>query len=155
MAPNSPTLNAGRVKRRGSSNAARPRQTGDRYPSGKLRAQRFALECREDSGEVAARGQRGVCVYVIGPPYGPYKIGFTNSVQGRLKTLSTGSPTKLEVHFALEVGPVARDIESLVHMRLAQHRLHGEWFSVAVRDAVTAIRDAMSHVEAGLFPRSA
>jgi hypothetical protein len=69
----------------------------------------------------------GPCVYFIGTPEGPVKIGFTTNVNKRLPTIQVSSPVRLKV---LAILPGSRVNEGGLHVRFARQRLHGEWFSM-------------------------
>lgn len=57
---------------------------------------------------------------------GPIKIGYSNDVHERLKTIQSMSPFKLKV---LAILPdKSFDAEARLHQRFQKHRLHGEWF---------------------------
>jgi hypothetical protein len=68
-------------------------------------------------------------IYVIQAEIGgPIKIGYTSGAAvARLADLQCGSPLRLRI-----VGTFKGDIgrERRIHGDLAEHRLHGEWFSV-------------------------
>lgn len=76
-------------------------------------------------------------VYVIGEiPPGALKIGLTQDVIHRLRTLQTGNPRELVL---LLVGYMdsrvnALRLERRLHCRFATSWLRGEWFDVAVQD---------------------
>lgn len=55
------------------------------------------------------------------------KIGCAYDPFDRLKTLQSGSPTKLKIE-ALLKGSNKRERE--LHKLLAKHRMHGEWFRI-------------------------
>ena len=66
----------------------------------------------------------GLCTYFISN--GIYvKIGKTQDVAARLKSLQTGSPVPLRL-----LGYVSGDREQEFHHKYANHRLRGEWFSL-------------------------
>lgn len=70
------------------------------------------------------RTDLGKGVYVIG--YGEYiKIGVTRDIKGRINTLQTSAPGKLEIYAMFEGW--LRD-EALLHKRFSKHRTNGEWF---------------------------
>lgn len=66
-------------------------------------------------------------VYFMGAKDGgtPIKIGWAGDVAERLKEVQTGSWEPLIVHGFV---PGTTENEAWVHRRLAQHRVHGEWF---------------------------
>jgi hypothetical protein len=53
------------------------------------------------------------------------KIGFTTNLDGRIRSLKTGSPTDVEVLLAI-TGTMTTERE--LHKRFAADRLRGEWF---------------------------
>jgi predicted GIY-YIG superfamily endonuclease len=65
---------------------------------------------------------------------GMVKIGCAYDPFARLKTLQSGSPTKLKIE-ALLKGSHKRERE--LHKLLAKHRVRGEWFRIC--DAIEAI----------------
>lgn len=73
----------------------------------------------------------GECVYVIGGKHPPYKVGVCagGTVQGRLKSLQTGSSVKLSV---LKVWKCSKayEVEKIIHRALSKFRVNGEWFMV-------------------------
>lgn len=82
-------------------------------------------------------------VYVIAvdrpnAPAGPVKVGITNNVGSRLKSLQTGCPFPLKiVHiFAIPDRDIARGAEQAFHTVLKKHRMSGEWFDLSPKDAV-------------------
>lgn len=69
----------------------------------------------------------GMCVYFLQAQHGgPIKIGFTQDLACRVRTLSTGSPSPLRVLAAAAGG--TPDMEADLHTAFAAARLHGEWF---------------------------
>lgn len=57
---------------------------------------------------------------------GPIKIGRTNDVEKRLRSLQANCPAKLRW-----LGWMSGSMERHLHERFAAHRLHGEWFAPA------------------------
>lgn len=76
--------------------------------------------------EVWDASHDGPDLYFIVSAGGPIKIGVSSDVEGRLRTLQTAHPYKLEVACVIEGG---WELEPHYHARFAEHRLHGEWFS--------------------------
>lgn len=76
-----------------------------------------------------------VFLYVIGPIYGPQKIGISKNVDKRLKSLQTGNPVKLYIQFCMEVNR-ARLIERKIHAELNHKKLKGEWFDLTKEEAI-------------------
>ena len=73
-------------------------------------------------------------VYFIHAPSVPgrVKIGYSDNVLMRLAHLQSGSPVEMEL---LGVARGGFELEAELHRRLAEHRLHGEWFTLDVRAA--------------------
>lgn len=75
-------------------------------------------------------------IYVIGNNEKKQKIGFTNDVNVRLKTLQTGNPEKLILHHYVEIPKNrVRILEKKIHSELNYKRLTGEWFSLTPQEA--------------------
>lgn len=58
------------------------------------------------------------------------KVGITNNVDKRIKSLQTGCPTKITV-FAIkkkQSRKLAKQLESEIHTELRAFRVMGEWF---------------------------
>ncbi len=82
-------------------------------------------------------------VYVIAPASsGPCKIGCASKPEHRLRALQTGSADRLFVFATCFVGTAAKRLESEVHGRESQRRLHGEWFRMTVGEAAAAVQAA-------------
>jgi Meiotically up-regulated gene 113 len=65
-------------------------------------------------------------IYIVSGASGRFfKIGFTNSIEDRLRSLQTASPEPLHLHLAI---PGSLDKERELHRRFAVHRAQGEWF---------------------------
>lgn len=71
---------------------------------------------------------------------GPIKIGVSDDPRRRLADLQVGSPAVLRL-----IGTAAGDQrrEAALHRRLAEHRLHGEWFTDAP-EVFAAIAEVLS-----------
>jgi Meiotically up-regulated gene 113 len=66
---------------------------------------------------------------------GLYKIGVTNNMRARLKSIQTGNPHKATVVRCIE-HPLPRSLETELHQQFSGCRMEGEWFrldSEAVR----------------------
>jgi hypothetical protein len=73
-------------------------------------------------------------VYFVGAETGPVKIGTTNNIQSRFKTLQIGSARKLMVLAFVDGG---RCLEAQYHATFKEFRQRGEWYlGDAVRDEV-------------------
>lgn len=65
-------------------------------------------------------------VYFVRAANGLVKIGVSADPRGRLKSLQTASPVRLEL--ALVLPGQGADGEAALHARFAAYRSHGEWF---------------------------
>lgn len=64
--------------------------------------------------------------FIQGEPGTEIKIGFTNKVGQRVRSLQTGNPKELNLLAAL---PAPRSVETAYHRHLEDERVLGEWFS--------------------------
>jgi hypothetical protein len=88
-------------------------------------------------------------VYVIGAAQrGPLKIGVAADPEARVVELQTGYPRPLRIHHSVKTGS-ARLAERYAHRLLHEKRLAGEWFQVALPDAVAAVSRAIEAVARG------
>jgi len=79
-------------------------------------------------------------VYLIGGDASPLvKIGTTNNVASRLRSIQNMSPTPLRVLWHTEGG---FGLEQALHDRFRKYRKHGEWFDFGNRNPVTAVSKA-------------
>ncbi len=70
--------------------------------------------------------EEGCVYYILSGETGRIKIGYTNGDPNkRLKTLQTGSPTKLSI-IAWHPGTIGT--EQRLHEQFDADRVHGEWF---------------------------
>ena len=53
------------------------------------------------------------------------KVGFTNNIKGRLKSISCECPFEIEIHHIRE-GTIQK--EYVMHYNLRDHHYRGEWF---------------------------
>ncbi len=68
----------------------------------------------------------GCIYYIMSGETGRVKIGFTKGdPTKRMKSLQTGSPTKLGI---VAIHPGTPDTESKLHRQFDADRVHGEWF---------------------------
>lgn len=77
--------------------------------------------------------------FIQGVEGGPIKIGVSFDPDDRLSGLQTASPVRLRIIGLVAGGP---SVERKFHERLAEHRLHGEWFSDAP-EVLAAIAEAL------------
>jgi hypothetical protein len=82
-------------------------------------------------------------IYVIGPAYGPYKVGHSTDPAGRLKALNSANSKHLKVRYILQHDEAQR-IEAVVHDHLGADRLNGEWFKASLKTIKATIRKAIS-----------
>lgn len=75
------------------------------------------------------------CIGPTGEPIGAYKIGCSHGWNERVKQLAANLPFTLELEATV---PGGRVMEAIVHMRLKEHRIAGEYFhdSDEVREKV-------------------
>ena len=85
------------------------------------------------------------CVYVIGVPDGPQKVGIATDARRRLRLLQTGSPHRLTLARSLPVGGEgeARAVERGAHRILGPRAMTGEWFAVSADEAIAAVDRAL------------
>ncbi len=68
------------------------------------------------------------------------KIGLATDIRHRFAAVQSGSPLKLRLHAYYRLPRQwASRFECCVHMLLAGHRLHGEWFECSPWEAATAV----------------
>jgi hypothetical protein len=72
--------------------------------------------------------QKGFVYVIRGMMSGRIKIGFTDRLDARLRSLQSANADDLEL-LCLFAG--RKRLESHLHDRLKKHRLHGEWFESA------------------------
>ena len=76
-------------------------------------------------------------IYVIkNPENDRVKIGVSNNVEKRLKTLETGAGTKLDLVYQSIICSNAFDIENTVHKHFQEYRVFGEWFEIDVNKVI-------------------
>lgn len=63
-----------------------------------------------------------------------YKIGVTNNLDKRLKSIRTGNPNKVNYIYT-ELNKDAYKLERWLHAQFSKKRLEGEWFtSITVKE---------------------
>ena len=82
----------------------------------------------------------GFVYFVQGESGGPIKIGYTANVSNRIKELQTGYPDALKLLLAI---PGNINNEQVLHSKLKEYRLHGEWFK-----PVPAVLNVMEELQA-------
>lgn len=81
-------------------------------------------------------------IYVIGYDVaGPLKIGISANPEKRLRQLQTGQDKQLRLfHIEETIAGYPRFMEGFIHSNLAPKRIKGEWFDVAVEDAIAEVK---------------
>ena len=71
----------------------------------------------------------------------PIKIGYSNNLKMRLQDLKCASPYGLEI-----IGTIptynAQYLEKIIHERLKNRRLNGEWFDISHEEAIDIIKES-------------
>lgn len=78
-------------------------------------------------------------VYAMGPENSStVKIGFTNNLQNRLRTIQTSHPEKIVIHHYIEFDSEKemRNAEKKLHETLRHIRKKGEWFNLSPENAI-------------------
>lgn len=72
-------------------------------------------------------------IYVIGGIDPPYKVGVSRDPARRLKSLQTGYPYPLQVHYskATEICKT-KLLEQVIHRHLKMYKTNGEWFDITL-----------------------
>lgn len=96
----------------------------------------------------AARG-RAISVYVVGEvATGPVKIGVSQEVAARVRSLEWVSKQTLQTFLAMSrPDGDALLVERFAHEALSDRRANGEWFNVNADEAVAAVYAAVARVE--------
>ena len=85
------------------------------------------------------------CIYVIqGKGTSRYKIGFTNDLRGRLKSLQKGSPVDLEV-LLVHHTDAHEELERALHKYFDSERIYGEWF-VLTEEAISYLQQPTNFI---------
>ena len=88
-------------------------------------------------------------IYVIAPEgtgASPCKIGISTNPDRRLRQLQTGFPHRLRVHHREAVDDdKARLLERLLHRDIGHLRQSGEWFDIAVDEAIGHVKFTVIH----------
>jgi len=92
----------------------------------------------------AVTGKRNF-VYIIGNSDNSYiKIGVSSDVENRIKQLQTGSWSELGLLYKSMACSNSFDIETRIHNKLKDKRIHGEWYDLSEKEAITLI-EAENH----------
>ena len=79
-------------------------------------------------------------LYAIGTKGAKQKIGFSRDPEQRRKTLQTGNPEPLIVHYTFEIDDAkASKFETFVHKEYNHKRLTGEWFAMTPTEVIAAM----------------
>lgn len=79
-------------------------------------------------------------IYAIGTSGSKQKIGYSRNPNQRLKTLQTGNPEQLLIHYQFEIDEsVADKFEAYVHRQHNHKRLKGEWFEMTIDEVKSAM----------------
>lgn len=83
-------------------------------------------------------------VYVVSAGGSRHKVGRARNIAKRLASMQTGCPESLQLSAFVECSDLSavKSIEAAVHEKLAQCRIHGEWFSVSKEAVVSALMEA-------------
>lgn len=92
-----------------------------------------ALSMLEEFFIDAAPDHSAGTVYVIQGNHGYCKIGKTENLPARLRSLSTASPFELQVLMTFKSHDMGW-LEAVLHKRYAAKRLRGEWFELSEED---------------------
>lgn len=83
-------------------------------------------------------------IYVIGGTNPPYKVGISRDPNRRLKSLQTGHPYPLQVHFTKETEICkTKLLEQVIHRHLKMYKTSGEWFDMNLPDLVLQVEYAV------------
>ena len=92
-------------------------------------------------------------VYLIQDGYGMIKAGRTVNVKNRVRGMMTdNSSGELTVLFSAEVANMV-DVEDMIHERLDEFHVHGEWFNVDPDKAVAIAKDEVKKASDGVQTR--
>ncbi len=75
--------------------------------------------------------KKNACVYIL-ECRGLYKIGRTNNLEERLKSLQTSNPFDIQVMHLIFTRDTVQ-VEEALHLIFAGNRTQGEWFNLGLR----------------------
>ena len=76
-------------------------------------------------------------IYIIGSDKAPYKVGISRDPNKRLKSLQTGHPFPLQLHYTKETDICkTKLLETVIHRHLKMHKTSGEWFDVTLANII-------------------
>ena len=83
-------------------------------------------------------------IYVIGSDNPPYKVGISRDPAKRLKSLQTGHPFPLQLHYTKATDICkTKLLETVIHRHLKLHKTSGEWFDVVLKDLILDVEYAI------------
>lgn len=91
-----------------------------------------ALEAYQELGVTADVGY----IYILKATNGLYKIGKTQNLNNRIKTIRTASPVKIEVYRVFQSTEYSK-IELHLHSLFSDFREIGEWFRLTDEELAT------------------
>jgi hypothetical protein len=83
-------------------------------------------------------------IYIIGSDQAPYKVGISRDPKKRLKTLQTGHPFPLQLHYTKETDICkTKLLETVIHRHLKLYKTSGEWFDVILANLILDVEYAI------------
>jgi len=83
-------------------------------------------------------------IYVIGSDNPPYKVGISRDPAKRLKSLQTGHPFPLQLHYSKATDICkTKLLETVIHRHLKFHKTSGEWFDVVLANLILDVEYAI------------
>jgi len=83
-------------------------------------------------------------IYIIGGAAPPYKVGISKDPRKRLKSLQTGHPYPLHIHYTKETDiAMTKLLETVIHRHLKLHKTNGEWFNIILANLILDVEYAI------------
>ena len=83
-------------------------------------------------------------IYIIGGIQAPYKVGISRDPAKRLKSLQTGHPYPLQLHYTKETAICkTKLLETVIHRHLQMYKTSGEWFDVTLANLILDVEYAI------------
>ena len=83
-------------------------------------------------------------IYIIGSDQAPYKVGISRDPIKRLRSLQTGHPYPLQLHYTKETDICKTKLfETVIHLHLKMHKTSGEWFDVILANLILDVEYAI------------
>jgi len=83
-------------------------------------------------------------IYIIGSDQPPYKVGISRDPEKRLKSLQTGHPFPLKLHYSKETEICkTKLLETVIHRHLKLYKTSGEWFDVSLKNLILDVEFAI------------